>query len=261
MAEYIERKIIVEDRSPAAALAEIRLEGQTFKTSICVSTLYSYITKGVFLSLTNSNLPEKSKQKREYKKVKKTGKRASYGKNIEKRPDEVDQRSTFGHWEGDTVYSKKDGSKALFVLTERLTRWEIIAKIKDRTAHSVVAALDRIERRFGAKLFSKVFQTITFDNGVEFSDVKRLEHSAIRKGKKRTDIYYCHPYASYERGSNECQNKMIRRKLPKGTDFGKVSAAAIAELERWMNNYPRKILGWKTAEMCFQECIAALVND
>lgn len=83
LAEYIERKIIVEDRSPAAALAEIRLEGRTFKTSICVSTLYSYITKGVFLSLTNSNLPEKSKRKREYKKVKKTGKRASYGKNIE----------------------------------------------------------------------------------------------------------------------------------------------------------------------------------
>ena len=157
LAEYIERKIIVEDRSPAAALAEIRLEGRTFKTSICVSTLYSYMTKGVFLSLTNSNLPEKSKRKREYKKVKKTGKRASYGKNNETRPDEVDQRSTFGHWEGDTVYSKKDGSKALFVLTERLTRWEIITRIKDRTAESVIKAMDRIERKFGADLFAKAF--------------------------------------------------------------------------------------------------------
>ena len=258
LAEYIERKIIVEDRSPAAALAEIRLEGRTFKTSICVSTLYSYITKGVFLSLTNSNLPEKSKRKREYKKVKKTGKRASYGKNIEKRPDEVDQRSTFGHWEGDTVYSKKDGSKALFVLTERLTRWEIITRIKDRTAASVVKAMDRIERKFGADLFAKAFKTITFDNGGEFSDVKRLERSVVRKGKRRTAAYYCHPYSSYERGSNECQNKMIRRKFPKGTDFGKVSVAEIEAAEAWMNNYPREILGWKTAEICFRECIAAV---
>ena len=112
LAEYIERKIIVEDRSPAAALAEIRLEGRTFKTSICVSTLYSYITKGVFLSLTNSNLPEKSKRKREYKKVKKTGKRASYGKNIEKRPDEVDQRSTFGALGGRHSLQKKRRAKS-----------------------------------------------------------------------------------------------------------------------------------------------------
>lgn len=258
LAEYIERKIIKEGCSPAAALASIPLEKEKFQVSICVGTLYSYITKGVFLSLSNADLPDKSR-KREYKKVKKIGKRAPHGKSIEKRPEEVAQRTTFGHWEGDTVYSKKDGSKALFVLTERLTRREIIVKIKDRTAHSVVAALDRIERRFGTKLFSKVFQTITFDNGVEFSDVKRLERSAIRKGKKRTVVYFCHPYSSYERGSNECQNKMIRRRLPKGTDFGKVSAAAIAELEQWMNNYPRKILGWKTAEMRFQECIATLI--
>ena len=79
--------------------------------------------------------------------------------------------------------------------------------------------------------------------------------------KQAVDVfpYYCHPYSSYERGSNECQNKMIRRKFPKGTDFGKVSAAEIEAAEAWMNNYPREILGWKTAEICFRECIAALV--
>lgn len=145
------------------------------------------------------------------------------------------------------------------MLTERLTRWEIITRIKDRTAASVVKAMDRIERKFGADLFAKAFKTITFDNGGEFSDVKRLERSVVRKGKRRTAAYYCHPYSSYERGSNECQNKMIRRKFPKGTDFGKVSAAEIEAAEAWMNNYPREILGWKTAEICFRECIAALV--
>ena len=212
---------------------------------------------GVFLSLTNADLPEKPKRKRPYRTVKKTGKRQN-GKSIDKRPEEVDQRNTFGHWEGDTVYSKKDGSKALLVLTERLTRWEIIARIKDRTANSVIKALDQIERRFGAELFAKAFQTITFDNGGEFSDVERLERSAVRKGRKRTTAYFCHPYSSYERGSNECQNKMIRRKFPKGTDFGAVSAAAVKRAEEWINNYPREILGWKTSEICFRECLAAL---
>ncbi len=87
----------------------------------------------------------------------------------------------------------------------------------------------------------------------------RLERSALRKTLKRTKVYFCHPYSSYERGSNECQNKMIRRPFPKGTDFGNVTDAEVARAESWMNNYPRKILGWKTSEMLFRECVAALI--
>lgn len=208
------------------------------------------------LMLTNKDLPEKAKRKRKYRKVK-TAKRAPRGKSIEKRPAEVEGREVFGHWEMDTVYSGKQTSKkALLVLTERKTRQEIIERMPDRTEESTIKALDRIERRFGA-LFRKVFKTITVDNGGEFSNVERLEQSAIRKGK-RTRFYYCHPYSSFERGSNENQNRMIRRRYPKGTDFGKVSTAAIKELEQWINNYPREILGWKTSAMCFRECLDAL---
>lgn len=261
LVEYLEAKMLDKDnpRSPAAALADIKLEGRTFKTSICVSTLYSYIEKGVFLTLTNADLPEKPKRKRKYRKVREA-KSAAPGDSIDRRPPEVDDRNTFGHWEGDTVYSKKDGSKALLVLTERLTRREIIMRIKDRTAESVIKALDRIERKFGADLFTKLFRTITFDNGKEFSDVERLERSALRKGKKRTKVYFCHPYSSFERGSNECQNKMIRRRFPKGTDFGKVSDAEVAKAEAWVNNYPREILGWQTSEILFQAYLADLVT-
>ena len=258
LADFLEKKVLEDGYSPAAALASIKLEGKTFSTSICVSTFYSYITKGVFRFLTNADLPEKPKRKRPYKKVK-TMKRPPRGDSIEKRPAEVDTRETFGHWEGDTVYSKKDGSKALFVLTERLTREEIIVRIKDRTAESVIKALDRIERKYGPVLFRKIFQTITVDNGGEFADVDRLERSALRKTLNRTKVYFCHPYSSYERGSNECQNKMIRRPFPKGTDFGNVTDAEVARAESWMNNYPRKILGWKTSEMLFRECVAALI--
>ena len=172
---------------------------------------------------------------------------------------EVDTREMFGHWEGDKVYSKKDGSKALFVLTGPLTRREIIVRIKDRTTESVVKALDRIKRKYGPVLFRNIFQTITVDNGGEFAGVNRLERSAFRKTLNRTKVYFCHPYSSYERGSNECQNKMIRRPFPKGTDFGNVTDAEVARAEQWMNNYPRKILGWKTSEMLFRECVAALI--
>lgn len=258
LADYLERKVIEEDRSPAAALADITIEGRTFKTSICVSTFYGYIEKGVFLNLTNKDLPEKPKRKRPYHKVK-TTKRAPRGESIEKRPEVINQRITFGHWEMDTVYSGKDGSCALLVLTERLSRKEIIEKMRDRTAISTVRALNRIERRFGA-LFPRVFQTITVDNGGEFSDVKSLERSILRKGR-RTKMYYCHPYTSCERGSNECANKMIRRKFPKGTDFNKVSRSEVKKAEEWMNNYPREILGWKTAEIVFAECLEELARE
>ena len=81
LADYLERKVIEEDRSPAAALADIELEGRTFKTSICVSTFYSYIEKGVFLNLTNKDLPEKPNRKRPYHRVK-TTKRAPRGESI-----------------------------------------------------------------------------------------------------------------------------------------------------------------------------------
>lgn len=141
-------------------------------------------------------------------------------------------------------------------MTERKSRKEIIEPMPDRTVDSTIKALDRIERRYGA-LFRKIFKAITVDNGSEFADVERLERSAIRKGK-RTKFYFCHPYNSFERGSNENQNRMIRRRYPKGTDFGKVSAAAIKKTEAWVNNYPRKVLGWKTSEMVFAECLSAL---
>ncbi len=257
LAEYLEKKVVEDGYSPAAALASIELEGKEFSTKICTNTFYSYIEKGVFLHLTNADLPEKPKKKRSYRKVKAT-KRAPKGESIEKRPQDVDTRSIVGDWEMDTVYSKKESSKkALLVLTERKSRIPIIELIPDRTAESVVSALDRIERRFGSCSFRKLFRTITVDNGGEFADVERLERSALTKGK-RTKVYYCHPYSSYERGSNENENKIIRRHFPKGTNFGNVTAAQVKNTEKWIANYPRKILGWKTSAMVFQAYLDTL---
>lgn len=237
-------------------MADIALEGRTFKTSVCVTTIYSYISKGVFASLTDSDLPDKPKRHRKAKENKK-GSRPPRGESIEKRPEIIDNREEFGHWEMDTVYSAAETSlRALLVLTERKTRKEIIIVMPDRTAKSTVLALNRLERRFGAK-FRKIFKSITVDNGTEFSDLEGMKKSILYSGL-RTKFYYCHPYSSWERGSNENLNRMIRRKFPKGTSFADVTRKQVQNVEDWMNNYPRKVLGYLTAEMAYQTCVAAL---
>ena len=256
-AAYIQNKIKYEDRSPAAALADIALEGRTFKTSVCVTTIYSYISKGVFASLTDSDLPDKPKRHRKAKENKK-GSRPPRGESIEKRPEIIDNREEFGHWEMDTVYSgKKKSTVALLVLTERKTRNENIIVVPDRRAETTVRAINALERKLGAEKFGVIYKSITVDNGSEFALADQLEQSCIT-GDKRTKVYYCHPYSSWERGSNENVNGMIRRRHPKGTDFSKVTAEEIAATENWINSYPRKIFGYKSAGTMFRECLREL---
>lgn len=235
-------------------LGEIQAKNITFDTTICLHTLYSYIDKGVFLHLTNKDLPQRGKRKNphSYKRVRAA--RAPKGESIENRPKEVNERYVFGHWEGDTVYGKKRSRRTLLVFTERLTRNEVIMRIKDRTATSVVKAMDTLERRYG-KRFKDIFKSITFDNGSEFSDCDGMERSIY--GGKRTKAYYCHPYSSWERGSNENQNGLIRRHYPKGFDFTRTTNAKVKLVEEWVNNYPRQMFGWKSAADIFREHLAA----
>lgn len=257
LAEYIEEKIIEDKYSPEAALAAAAESGIEFTTSISVRTLYRYIDKGIFLKLTNKDLPVKGKRKKHNKRVK-VQKRASAGESIENRPDEVKDREIFGHWEMDTVKGKQGVTKScMLVLTERKTRDEIIVKLPDQKAASVVEAIDRLERKWG-DMFTKVFRSITVDNGVEFSDYEGLERSVLHEGKKRTFAFYCHPYSSWERGSNENNNRLIRRHIPKGEDFDEKQDRDIEYIENWINNYPRGIFGFKTSAQLFEEEIRKL---
>lgn len=247
LAEYIERKILREHYSPEAVLGEIRAKALPFQTTICKTTLYSYITKGVFLHLTNADLPYKLRRKRKQHSVRPA--RAPRGESIENRPPEVGERNQFGHWEMDCVIGKQKTKSVLLALTERLSRREHIIRMPDKSAASVVRALDRLEKRYGA-IFPKVFRTITVDNGPEFSDCKKLERSVLYAGN-RTKLYYCHPYSSFERGTNENLNKMIRRRVPKGINIARIKACDIQQTEDWINNYPRRIFGYETAQMIF----------
>ena len=158
----------------------------------------------------------------------------------------------------DCVVGKKRTKDTLLVLTERLTRYEKIIKIPNRKPASVVYVLDSLEKKYGQQRFKKLFKSITVDNGVEFSDYERLEKSVYDETEKRTNVYYCHPYSSCERGTNERINRDIRRQAPKGTDFTKYSDKSIQFIEDWVNAYPREIFGFACSKEMFEKQLSAL---
>ena len=254
-AEKLEELIVDYDYSPSAALHEIENHPEIygeFGVRVCLQTLYSYVEKRIFARLTNKDLPFKgSRQKKKTKHIRRM-KSAAKGDSIEKRPEEVNTRQEPGHWEMDLVVSCRGGHKCLMALTERVTRQEIMRLIPDKSAASVVRAMNTLERKYG-KMFPEVFKTITVDNGTEFSNCEGMETSIFKAGGQRTKVYYCHPYCSSERGSNEKQNQMIRRKFPKGTNFDKVSPKEVRMVEDWLNRYPRKILGWYSSADLFNQ--------
>lgn len=250
-ADRIEEVIIKDGYSPAAALAKVKAQTPGF--SICVTTLYSYIDKGIFLNLTLKHLPVKRNGEKKRKRKTTVQKRATKGESIENRPEEVKDREVFGHWEMDSVIGSRGTSKkTLLVLTERKTRKEMIALLKNHSSAEVVKALDRLERRLGDRAFRNIFKSITVDNGTEFADWEGMER-ARRNKKKRTKIFYCHPYSSWERGSNENQNKLVRRHIPKGVNFDDKTQGDIDHIEEWINNYPRRLHNYKTAEELYME--------
>lgn len=253
LCERLRHYIVEKDYSPVAALYAIKSEGMQ---TVCPATVYAGIRKGYIEGVSMVDLPRRGK--RPIRKKHRVAKTASRGTSIEKRPLEVLMRQTFGEWEMDLVVGPLGSSVALLVLTERLTRYEIIEPVKNHSAAEVVRALNRIEREMGASFYG-VFHSITVDNGVEFSDHKGMEKALYRVGN-RTKIYYCHGYAPHERGTNENQNLFIRRKYPKGTNFDKVKPTRreLAYLASWINDYPRRLFGGETAGQRFARELDAL---
>lgn len=234
--------------SPDVIVNRLKKEG---KWTVSTTTLYRYIEQGYIPGVTSKSLLEKPKRKpskKQKEEQEKKHNKAPKGASIEERPKEISFRKTFGHWEMDTVIGKAKGKKqAMLVLTERKTRYEIIVKLPDKTTKSVVRALARILEKYPIA----VFQTITVDNGSEFQDCHGMEHG--ENGNRRLTVYYCHPYRSCERGSNERANRIIRRFFPKGTSFAKHTSEDCQQVADWMNNYPRKILDYATPAELFQE--------
>ncbi len=252
---YIRIKLIEERFSPDAIIGQIKAEGLEFEGIITTKTLYNYIDAGFFCGISNKNLWQKrKKKKRGYKTVSRVNIKNRGCRSIEDRPKKINNRVEYGHWEGDTVKGPLRAKTSLFTLTERKTREEIIIKVEQATQEAIQAAIDGLETKHGDD-FKVKFKSITFDNGVEFLGWKSLEISLLKPAEQRTMVYFAHSYSSWERGTNENQNRMIRRFVPKGTDIADVSEKKIQWIQDWMNNYPRKILGYKTANQVATECL------
>lgn len=246
LCEYIEEQIKT-GKSPDVIVQEIRKKSEGKKTSLCTKTIYNYIEKNVFLNVSYKDLIYGHYRKRKGAGLNRPSYKNLKGRRIEERPSSADDRKEQGHWEMDIVIGKKGKNQSvLLTMTERKSRREIIRKLPDKSQRSVINALDIMERQMGRIIFKNTFKTITVDNGSEFLNSSEMERSCLSKKKARTMVFYAHPYSSYERGSNENMNRMIRRFIRKGADINQYTKKEIKRIENWLNNYPRKILDYHT---------------
>ena len=232
LAAYLEEKIAKENYSPDAALGVLKKDkANQYGVSICTKTLYNYIDMDLFVGISNKDLPYKRRKgMRTHKQIRKVALNNIRGRSIEEREKAVLGREEKGHREMDCVVGKTGTNSCLLVLTERAKRAEIIRKMDGKTQENVGKELDKLEEEFGES-FRRIFQTITTDNGSEFLNCQMLEKSIKAGQPPRTTMYYAHPYSSWERGSNENQNRIIRRFIPKGKDIGQYSTEEVARIE------------------------------
>lgn len=242
--DYVTQEIQNNDQSVDSCIGQAKVKG-LFEPSemVCTKTFYTYMHLGL-LDITPMDLPMVLRRSSKKKSVRQN--KRILGESIENRPDEINERKSFGHWEIDTVIGRKTKDDAvLLTLTERLTRHDIVLRIGAKTAPAVEEAIQMLKEHFGSG-FSQVFKSITSDNGQEFSSLPDIEALADTK------VYYTHPYASFERGTNERHNGLIRRFIPKGKAISDYELEHIAFVEEWMNTLPRKILGYQTPEALFE---------
>ena len=159
---------------------------------------------------------------------------------IAERPAEVEARSRIGDWEADTMIGA--GNKgAIVTLVERVTGYAKLMLVPNKEAVGVTKAIIKALHPHQEQVL-----TLTFDNGKEFAG-----HQTVAK-RLKADCYFAEPYSSWQRGCNENLNGLIRQYFPKGTDFRQITRGALAEVERKLNDRPRKRLGWKTPRMLFE---------
>lgn len=246
LAKWVTYMLIKQRYSPKSLLLVLKQNSLFFKVNISsVNTIYRAIYQDTLkeFGVDESVLHYKKDRSEKQRPV---GKILPFGTPIDYRPDCINSRLEFGHWEGDCVVGCKGSKKALFVLTERKTRAEVIEVIKSQSSDEIRKALNRLEKNFGSA-FYKIFKSITVDNGAEFSEPEAMEKALYRKGN-RTKVYYCHPYRPEERGTNENQNKLIRVWFPKHSNFDEVvSKKAAKEVEFWINSYPRSIFNGESS--------------
>ena len=241
--EYAEEKIIKEKWSPDS-VAGYAKKHKLFEETVCTKTLYNYIDK-CLIKVKNIDLAQKVRRKpkrkhnREYRK--------KLGQSIELRPKIVDDREEFGHWEIDLIIGKNEADEVLLTLDERKTRKRYIMRLPAKKAQCVIKALETLKEHYGDK-FAQIFKSITADNGSEFANLSEIG----------VPVYFAHPYSSWERGTNERQNGLVRFFIPKGKSISQVSDKMILRVEEWINNIPRKLFNYSSSAELFEEEISLI---
>lgn len=244
MKKFIEDKILIDKWAPDVIAGYMEknkmylLDGFDY---ISTPTIYRCIHLGILnVKKKDTRRMEKFHKEESKYKIKKPIKESKKAYSIEIRPDTINNRSRFGDFELDTVLSSSKGShQCLMTLTERLTRFEMIFRLEAKTKQEVVDKFNLIKNKF-KKNFSKFIKSLSTDNGSEFDGFLQIIKDTDTK------IYFCHPYASGEKGTNEKHNGMIRYFIPKGNLIEDYSNNDLNNITSWMNNYPRKILNYKT---------------
>ena len=205
---------------------------------VSFKTIYTWLYNG---KISKGDITVLRHKGRRHKPVEKRGK-FTVGTSISQRPEEVNDRETFGHWELDTVVSSRGKSKGCFAtFIERKTRFYTAIKIPDRTAASMEGAIKQLH----SALPSNAFITATVDRGKEFACYNNIETDIS------LPIYFADPYSSWQRGSNENSNGLLREFYPKKTDLALVTRNDLIQNLFLINNRPRKCLGWKSSIQMF----------
>jgi transposase, IS30 family len=205
----------------------------TMLGKVSFKTIYSWIYQGKF-SVDESVLRHKGTRRRPPE----TRGKFTVGLSISDRPKEVEGRQTFGHWELDTMVSSRGHSKGCFAtFLERKSRLYTALKMQDRSSYNMQKAIEYLR----TLLPLEAFKTATADRGKEFSCYKNV------KEKLGIDLYFADPYCSWQRGSNENSNGLLREFYPKKTDLSQVDENELMHHLFLINSRPRKCLGWKSA--------------
>ena len=236
--QWMSKKFKEEHWSIDICVGYARLHGLFKEEYIpCTKTLYNMVWQGKLpLSLMDFPhiLSHKPRRKINFK-----NKRLK-GRSIDERPDIVSSGTEIGHWEIDTVVGKRKGREAvIFTAVEKLTRAFIAIRIPSRTTVGVGFAMETLKQEYGEKYFSRIFKTMTSDNGSEFETLSQYETLG-------TKIYFTHPYSSWERGQNERHNGLLREYIPKGASIEQFSIDDILNIADSINERPRRILGYRS---------------
>jgi len=230
----IVRKFLHKDWSPEQIAGYIKRK-KLMKRKMSHETIYQYIWRDRHNggSLWRHLRQSPKLRRKRYKAYDSRGRLANK-RHISERPASVETRKEFGHWEIDTVMGR-GSSDCIVTLVERKTGYVMIGELPDRTTDSLNMKTKMLIRRDRFK-----FKTITADNGTEFNQYEKIE---MGTGVK---FYFANPYHSWERGTNENTNGLIRQYLPKGKSMASLTQAECDEIAYQLNTRPRKRLNYKT---------------